>query len=86
MHGEGVVHGDIKPDNLLLGGLAGVALSDLGCASKNGNELLRRPRHGTPAYMAPEMFTAHCRYKYATFLKFWHAPDSGMHLSIHTPT
>ena len=69
MHDEGVVHGDIKPDNLLLGGAAGVALSDLGCATWGGDEMLKRPRHGTPAFMAPEMSTAHCRYKCAAYTR-----------------
>jgi serine/threonine-protein kinase len=55
VHAAGVVHGDFKPDNVLLAADGGVHLVDFGSAW----ELGRNPRtvHGTPAYLAPETWT-----------------------------
>jgi serine/threonine protein kinase len=52
VHAAGVVHGDCKPDNVLLASDGGVHLVDFGSAW----ELGRSPRtvQGTPAYLAPE--------------------------------
>ena len=32
-------------------------------AERGGDEMLHRPRHGTPAFMAPEMTSSHRRYR-----------------------
>eukprot|EP00873_Tetraselmis_striata_P025650 jgi/Tetstr1/445914/TSEL_033543.t1 len=66
LHALGVVHGDIKLGNLLLGGPHGrtVKVADLGCASRFDPSttppfdwwVTNRPA-GTPAYLAPEQTT-----------------------------
>jgi class 3 adenylate cyclase/WD40 repeat protein len=46
-----VVHGDVKPANLILTTAGGVVLVDFGVSSTRG----LRPRGGTPGYRAPEV-------------------------------
>jgi predicted Ser/Thr protein kinase len=59
-HGEGVLHRDIKPDNILLDAKGRVKIADFGIAKLAGESelpsmLTRSGMHlGTPAYMAPE--------------------------------
>ncbi|WP_224244493.1 serine/threonine-protein kinase [Hyalangium gracile] len=57
-HAVGIVHGDIKPENLLVGQDGRVRVTDFGLArttmpGKPGEEL-PQVAGGTPAYMAPE--------------------------------
>uniref|UniRef100_A0ACD5T7U2 Uncharacterized protein n=1 Tax=Avena sativa TaxID=4498 RepID=A0ACD5T7U2_AVESA len=51
LHGESMVHGDIKARNIVLGADGRAQLADFGCARKAGEPIIG----GTPAFMAPEV-------------------------------
>src|SRR5690349_14642384 len=54
IHRAGLVHGDLKPDNVLVSERGEATLIDLGfCAPPGVREEIR----GTPRYMAPELFS-----------------------------
>ena len=59
-HAEGVIHRDIKPDNILLDERSGAMLSDFGFARLVGTSSMTQSISGgivgTPAYMAPEIW------------------------------
>ena len=55
MHSMGMTHGDIKPDNLLLGADGQVRLCDLGSSQRCGADDLMIRTVGTPAFFSPEM-------------------------------
>ena len=56
LHSNKIVHGDLKPENVLLSADGCVKLSDFGCSKVlfTGNEYLEKCT-GTPAFLAPEM-------------------------------
>jgi NitT/TauT family transport system substrate-binding protein len=63
-HRRGVVHRDVKPDNILIDLQGRVRVGDLGLAKAIGNEIPASERThtqmalGTPSYMAPEQFAS----------------------------
>jgi WD40 repeat protein/serine/threonine protein kinase len=55
-HAEGVIHRDLKPQNIMTGGFGEVLVLDWGLAVLTGEEEeIAGSAAGTPAYMAPEM-------------------------------
>ncbi|KAM0906775.1 hypothetical protein ACQ4PT_016576 [Festuca glaucescens] len=52
LHGNSLVHGDVKARNVVVGADGRAKLADFGCARTAGCE---RPIGGTPAFMAPEV-------------------------------
>ena len=56
LHGNGVVHGDVSPGNLLFTAVGKPLLADLGVARALGSE--RPPAAGTPGFRTPRRETA----------------------------
>lgn len=54
MHGQGWTHGDVKPENLVVGANGHVTLIDFGF-SHHGTMAQSAPFRGTPDYAAPEL-------------------------------
>lgn len=54
-HRQGVIHRDVKPDNVLLDAAGNAYLSDFGIATDvTRATMTARPSPGTPAYLSPE--------------------------------
>lgn len=71
LHSKCIVHGDLKPENVLMLARGRVALSDFGCSKRfdpgdghgEGGGYLDTC-NGTPAFLAPEMMKPRAKYRF----------------------
>ncbi|EEB08637.1 CAMKK/META protein kinase Ppk34 [Schizosaccharomyces japonicus yFS275] len=71
IHSKDIVHRDIKPDNLLLDKEGCLKIIDFGIAVQLDNKKEASKPTGTPAFMAPELFTLDMHLECAKLLDVW---------------
>jgi abelson tyrosine-protein kinase 1/abelson tyrosine-protein kinase 2 len=57
VHSKGIIHGDLKPSNVLLNARGEPLISDFGSSRFESNDYTLTPGGGTVNYAAPELFT-----------------------------
>lgn len=72
LHEEcGVMHRDIKPDNVLIDAKGHIKLGDFGFAKKVNNRGRCHSHLGTPHFLAPEQLDIHNKGGYTTCVDWW---------------
>ena len=62
-HAHGVVHGDLKPENIMVGEFGAVLVMDWGVAQIAGESSARGLIAGTPGFMAPEQASGRADFR-----------------------
>lgn len=63
LHANKIVHGDLKPENTLMGAAGRIALSDFGSSKIVDADESVTQKGGTPAFLAPEIMASTGKYR-----------------------
>jgi len=69
IHSENIIHGDIKPQNILHDGRGKLKLADFGSSFEYNSKMETRTAIGTTEYSSPEVLTSNCKLSVA--IDFW---------------